>query len=294
MDHAASACELVIFFQQREETDLKATTDHSIHATPAAFVALLMTFVLLATSCVSSGYRAAPKDTAAPQFLNVAFAPDRLDAKLVTVITYNGPGSWKRNAFWDEYIVTLHNAGSEPVTIATAGLIEYDGTVRAAGAAPWALEKESKSLEQKYRAAGIAFVRYTAPGALIVGGGLAAAASAGILSAAAATAATVTVVALPLYYIGVLTINHSNKGAMEKQFKLRRLVEPLTLAAGETRTGSFFFPMVPSPRALTLRWSDSASRGDAAVQLDFLRDLHVKPVSQPAPASASQALPSPR
>lgn len=260
----------------------KAAADHSIQATPgAAFVALLLTFALLSAGCISSGYRAARKDTPAPQLLDAAFVADRLEAKLVTVITYNGPGSWKRNAFWDEYVVTLRNPGSEPVTIATVGLTESDGTVRGAGAAPWTLEKESRSLEQKYRRAGIAFVRNTAPALLIVGGGAAAVASAGVFSAAAATAATMTVVALPMYYVAVLTINHSNKVAMEKQFTLRRLVEPLTIAPGETRTGSFFFPMVPSPRSLSLHWSDSANRGDAAVELDFLRDLHI---GKPAPS----------
>ena len=43
--------------------------------------------------------------------LNVAFASAPLKATLSSLITYNGPGSWKRNAFWDEYVVPLVRGG---------------------------------------------------------------------------------------------------------------------------------------------------------------------------------------
>jgi len=113
-------------------------------------IALLLASALLFPGCVSSGYRAARKDTPAPQVLNVGFPPGRFDATLISVITYNGPGSWKRNAFWDEYVVTIRNTGSDPMTIGAAGLTDSAGTIRAAGIAPWALEEESKRLEDKY------------------------------------------------------------------------------------------------------------------------------------------------
>ena len=104
--------------------------------------------------------------------------------------------------------------------------------------------------------------------------------SAGVFSAGFATAGAVTIIALPVYYLGVITINHSNKLAMEKEFNRRRLVLPLTLAPGETRTGSCFFPMVPNPRSLGLHWSVGATGGDTVLPLDFLHGLHL----QPAPA----------
>jgi hypothetical protein len=220
--------------------------------------------------------------------LNVTFAPAPLAATLNTVITYDGPGSWKREAFWDEYVVTLHNPGSQPLTVPVVELADYAGTGRSAGSNPWALEKESKTLEQKFKNAGVAFVRYTAPGVLILGAGAAAITSAGIFTAAASTAAAATVIALPVYYIGVLTINHHNKVAMEKEFNRRRLVLPLTLAPAETRTGSFFFPMIPSPRSLGLRWASGPETGEAVLPLEFLRGLH----TSPAPAASLPTTPA--
>ncbi len=243
--------------------------------TPRSLGPILIGLGLFAfTGCVSSKYKAAQKATPPPQLLNVAFAPAPLEATLATLITYNGPGSWKRDAFWDEYVITLHNPGREPLTVSSADLVDFADTDRAPGNEPWALEKQSKTLEQQYKEAGVAFVRYTAPGVLIIGAGAAAMGSAGIFSAAFSTAAGATIIALPVYYVGVLTINHYNKVAMEKEFNRRRLALPLTLAPGETRTGSLFFPMVPNPRSLGLRWFTGATNGDIALPLDFLHGLH--------------------
>ncbi len=207
--------------------------------------------------------------------LNVAFAPAPLAVVLNTVITYNGPGSWKHEALWDEYVVILHNPGSQALTVSTAALVDYAGTVLSPAGDPWALEKESKAMEQKYQAAGVAFVRQTAPGAISISAVLAPAASgyytyAGI--GMALTANPAGLVVLP----AVLIINHNNKVAMEKEFTRRRLALPLALAPGETQTGSFFFPMVPNPRSLGLHWSDGTASADSTLPLDFLRGLHIK------------------
>lgn len=245
-------------------------------------VALSLCFALLLSGCVSNRYKAAKTDLPPPQMLNVAFAPAPLAATLNTLITYNGPGSWKRDAFWDEYVVTLHNPGSQPLTISSVALVDFAGTTHAPGNKPWILEKESKTLEEKYKEAGLAFVRYTGPAVLILGTGLGVAASSGILTTAAAGTMTVTLVALPLYYLAVVSINLDNRKLMERQFHHRRIELPLTLAPGETRAGSFFFPMVPGPRSLDVRWSTGTASGDSVLPLDFLSGLHL----QPPPASA--------
>jgi hypothetical protein len=49
----------------------------------------------------------------------------------------------------------------------------------------------------------------------------------------------------------------------------------LTLAPGETRTGSLFYPMVRSPGSLTLHWSNETGGVTADLPLVFLESLHV-------------------
>jgi len=115
--------------------------------------------------CVSANYKFAGKDTPPAHALNVHFPPAPLEASLASVITDGGPGSWKREAFWDEYVVTLHNTGDQPLQVASGTLVDFAGTSRSAGDDPWAVERESKTLERKYRDSGMAgFTSRQCPG----------------------------------------------------------------------------------------------------------------------------------
>jgi hypothetical protein len=230
--------------------------------------------------CVASKYKLAKKNTPPVQTLSIAFPPSApLQAMLAALIVYGGPGSWKREALWDEYVVTIDNRGAQPVIIDSATLGDSAGTTYAAGNDPWALEKQSKKLEKQYRDRGEAFIRTAGPGVLIVGAGAAtisaAAGGTAFVSAGMVGAAAATIVVLPVYYLTVFGINHHNKKAVMTEFKRRRLPLPLTLAPGETRTGSLFYPMVRNPSSLELRWSSESADRQAVLPLDFLQGLHV-------------------
>ena len=261
----------------------------SANSTPTtnrrSIVATWVVLSVLLSGCVSTKYKMASENTPPAVLLNLAATQPPLEVGLNMVIIYQGPGSWKRAAFWDEYVVTISNQGTQPLTITSAALADPVGTSHAPGADPWALEKESKTLEQKYRDAGLAFARSAAAGLVEVGAGATGAvASLGYMSAGVAAASTVVVVALPIYYLGVWATNSDNKTAIVAEFNRRRLAFPLTLAPGETRIGSLFFPMVPNPRSLGLRWSSGPTGGKVTLPLDSLKGLHVK-----APAQASAA-----
>jgi hypothetical protein len=244
-------------------------------ASRGAALVLLAAALSIMSACVSPKYKRADNRTPPIQPLNVKFPSSMLDTSLYTVISDSSPGSWKREAFWDEYVVTMHNGGEGAVTIAVATVTDYAGAVRAAGTDPWALERESKTLEKRYREAGIAFARIAAPRVIVSAAEPGVVASAGIGASGAAAAATATAVALPVYGATVFGINMHNKAAIKKEFNRRRISLPVTLGPGETRTGSFFFPMVPNPQSLTLRWTGSAGEGDTTLELHFLEGLHV-------------------
>jgi hypothetical protein len=235
---------------------------------------LLAGALCVVTACVSPKYKRADKGTPPVQPLNVKFPSSMLDTSLYTVISDGSPGSWKREAFWDEYVIIMHNEGEQVLTIASATLTDYAGAVRPAGTDPWALERESKTLEKRYRDAGIAFARVAAPRVIVGAAEPGVVASAGIGTTGTAAAATATAVALPIYGATVFGINMHNKAAIKKEFNRRRASLPLTLGPGQTRTGSFFFPMVPNPQALTVRWT-STGEGETTLELQFLQGLHV-------------------
>jgi len=190
-------------------------------------VLLIVVGVMTLVGCISPRYRMARKDTPPAVPVNLVITRPPLQLHVNTVIIYKGPGSWKREALWDEYVITLANQGDQPISIAPPTLIDFASASLDPGVDPWNLEKKSKTLEQRYRSAGVAFARNTLPGVAILGAGAASVAASGVFSAGAATAATATVVALPVYYIVVFSVNHANKSAVKAEFARRRLVWPL-------------------------------------------------------------------
>jgi hypothetical protein len=85
-------------------------------------------------------------------------------------------------------------------------------------------------------------------------------------------------------------INRHHKSAIKAEFNRRRLPLPLSLAPGETRTGSLFFPMIPNPRSIDVNWSTGSGTGDSVLALDFLYGLHVPAASA---ANLTPKTPSP-
>ena len=237
--------------------------------------------VFALSGCLATKYQAAPEGVPPPTLLFIADSKPPIDVGLRSVIVYGGPGSWKRRALWDEYVVTIHNQGGKPLTVIGATLSDISGTPRSPGVDPWALEKESQTLEQRYRSNGVAFARSSTPRALLLGASAAGAAVGGVAETATAAAASVSVIALPVYYVVVWTKNRSNKAAISTEFARRRLTFPLTLGPGEMRTGSIFFPMVPDPRSLSLGWTSNSNSGGIDISLQSLAGVHA-----PAPRCA--------
>ena len=228
----------------------------------------------LLASCISPRYKLVKSPPPSAPALNAGFPPGLLEATLGTVIIYGGAGSWKQEAFWDEYVVAFRNSGDAPIEIISASLVDSAGIVRSSGDDPWALEKESKTLEARYRDVGMAFARVAGPRVFVVTAQPAIVAGVGIGSAGAAAIAAVTVVALPVYAVAIWNVNRHNKAAIGAEFRRRRLAFPLSLSPGETRAGSLFFPMTPSPRLLAVRWASASASGEAQLELPFLDGLH--------------------
>ena len=231
----------------------------------------------VAAACVSAKYKSAPAGMPPARELNVPFPPTELQTSLAAVVTDGAPGSWKQEAFWDEYIVEFHNRGDAPLRVASVTVVGADGALHSPGDNPWALERESKSLERRYRDSGVAFARMAAPRVLVSSAEPVVMASAGLGAAGTALAATASAVALPVYAVTAWGLNRHHKAAIEAEFHRRRLVLPLDVAPGETRRGSLFFSMMPNPRSLDVHWSRDARTRDSSLSLGFLNGLHVAP-----------------
>lgn len=253
---------------------------------------LLLPALLLAAlfgGCVSAKYQLAPTGTPQPVPLNVVVpaavndpAGSPLEATLHTVIVYRGPGSWKRDAYWDEYVITLANRGDKPATIEAATLIDFRDARATPGGEPWSLEKQSRNYEtlvantvgDVLRVGTATVFTAAAAGSLLVYGGLAVSSQA---SAAAVLGGTVTLaaaaVAIPVYTIAR---NIQGRNNIEAEFKRRQLGLPVWLVPGQIAQGSFFFRISPSPKRLVLRVRVEDDVRDVTIDLTRLAGLHLK------------------
>jgi hypothetical protein len=245
------------------------------------------------TGCASSKYKLAKKNTPPPIPINLSVNQPPIELILHTVIVYQGSGSWKRKAYWDEYIITITNQGQLPLTIDSATLIDFQDKHNATGSDPWELEKQSKTWWKN--------IQSTEAGRLVtLGAGMAA--SIGVFMAVApaaiwggsgaalgvAGAAVGAIIVLPAYALISVLGNISGRHKIEAEFNKRRLAIPVIVPAGQIVQGSFFFPITPGPKRLILQCQVGEEALDIDFDLSLLADLHIKDETTKLPASSSQ------
>lgn len=249
---------------------------------------LTLGLALLGTSgCVSSKYQFAPKETPPPVALNLTATQPSVEAVLHSVIVYQGPGSWKRDAYWDEYVMTFTNRGPAALIVRSAVLTDFQGTTTSPGSSPWELEKQSRSYESQLLA--------TTGNLLKIGAGAMATTSAAFAVGAAMAggmsgylglglAAVSVGVVLPAYAIGAVVRNVSSKHRIEEEFDERCLRLPLALAPGARVQGSLFFRISPGPKRLAVQCRAGNELREVAIDLSPLKNLHL---ASAAPAEKS-------
>jgi hypothetical protein len=234
--------------------------------------------LLLLSGCVSSKYQAASALGAQPQRMDLDLGGGPvLKARLDTIIIYQGPGSWKKAAFWDEFVLTLVNESDAGIVLTAASLVDYAGASMPAGTDPWRLEIASQAQRDRYTRAGVNFALNTLGYAAFTYGAV----GTGVLVGAAASGwggvtagAVVGLAAVPVTAIVVYANNQKHRHAIEREFNRRRLTLPLTLLPGKEHAGSLFFPMTVSPQALRLEWVRGSDSTVSLLPLPMLAGMH--------------------
>jgi hypothetical protein len=259
--------------------------------------------VILASSGCGSMARYRAAENAPPaQLLNRSFSPAPVSASLASVIVYHGPGSWKRDALWDEYVVVAKNPGDVPVTLTAVELEDAAQPARVAGDDPWKLEMESAALARGASPSETEFAKEALPMGFAAGFGIEYSAFAhwavsvfrrpsqqdlpfwirerlfapytGAGHDWIAFSRSVGYAYAPLLIAEHVIANREDSSDIEADFRMRRFALPFTLAPRQARAGAFFFPMSQNPRALKLRWQRDGESGETQVTLEFLRDVH--------------------
>jgi hypothetical protein len=258
---------------------------------PARFLPPVLALLVLGgqAGCVSSSYRRAAKSAPTPVALGWRAETPTVELTLQTVIAFKGPGSWKENAYWDEYVVTLRNRGPLPVVIERAALKDFLAQSSLPGDQPWDLEKRSRQQTAQLQhilgdavALGAGIVFPTVGGLVLSSGAAMVSMAGGSVSPLAIWAGPAV---LPVAIGATVYRNLSGRHAIEAEFARRRIVLPQTLAPGQELAGSLFFPTTPGPRRLIVGFRENQRSADLDLPLPQLARLHLRNVTEPKTAS---------
>jgi len=224
----------------------------------------------------------------------------KLEINLDWVIVRGGPGTWARNADWDEYMIRVRNLANKPVRITAIAIYDSLDTRLVTSGRRKDLVKGSKRSSRRYEdegikvKAGLGGVALMATGtaAYVAGMGLGAAALSGSVAASSATAAAAVggIVLAPVLVVGGI-FRSANNNKVAREISRRQTDMPHDIAPLSEDQLVFFFPLAPSPRYVELAYSDSD--GDHVMAIDtgeVLGGLHIGNLPTAATPSAREAI----
>lgn len=217
----------------------------------------------------------------APQEALVSGSDARVAGTLDWVIVRDGPGTWAKNADWDEYLLTVRNDSAAPIVITAVTVTDSSETQQSSMASRKMLVKSSKQTAKRYRGEGIKVKAGVGGGALLVTGvlsanvGMSAGAAAVYGSSAAAGAAAGALVLAPVLVVGGV-VKGVNNSRVNGEIERRQTKLPLQVESGDSQPLDLFFPISPSPRRVRIDYHDAA--GEHSLVLDTsaaLQGLHL-------------------
>jgi hypothetical protein len=221
----------------------------------------------------------------------IAEATDyRVTASIEAVIVRDGPGTWAKGAFWDEYRIRLRVVDGWPVEISRVVVVDSLGEHHGPQVLLGYLKEDSAETTERYEDAALqvtaglggagtylggagAYMTGMAVGATSAGVGYATLGTAG----AAASAATVGIVLAPVL-MGAGIVGAVQEQAVQREMDRRRTDLPLTLEGGQERTLDLFFGIAPEPQEVRIRYSDPAGSHLVVIETRAaLAGLHLQP-----------------
>ena len=252
----------------------------------------IVVFALLST-CLVAGCggskvlkEAQPMHTAKPL---ASISDHRVDATLDWVIVRDGPGTWAKNADWDEYLLRVRNRSDQPISVTQLVVVDSLETRIEPQSGRKQLVKNSRQTARRYKTSGIKVkagrgagtMLVTGAAVTVVGVGAAHAAAYGAIMSGASTTGTAGAAAGGLLLLGpalavggiVRGINH---GAVNDQIELRQTTLPVEIPAGEELELTLFFPLAPLPKVAEISYSDATGLHSLAIDTSTALDgLHI-------------------
>jgi len=241
---------------------------------PSWLAALAISFALC--GCVTSGqYRMAREGGPRATPLALAASAGPLEISVRAMVPPHGPGSWKFDARWDEYVVQLANRGGVPVSVQSVELVDGHDHAWMAGSDPWELEAPTRTWWERSGRRTFQYIGGAADLSLAIDLATASCSASGFAAISCVGLNEVHLLAIVpaagLIELSVIAIiDARNKERIEFEFRRRKIPLPLVIAPDGTRGGSLFFPITPEPRRLVVRGRAGEVPVEVALELGGL------------------------
>ena len=233
----------------------------------------MISFVLLLVGCV--GTKVLDEPTLLPDRNPLAVAGDRAAmATLDWVIVRDGPGTWAKNADWDQYLLRLENRSTTDLHVTEVYVLDSMGTKVFPGRDRKGLIAGSKQVADRYQDAdikvkagsGTAVMAATVMGTTLVGGsvvgaGLAFSSFASLFGISTSFGAAVTTAGAGIVLVGPAMVikNRRNQRKVDARIQDIRSPMPFPVEAGMVKQVALFFPITPSPRYVVISYTQEES-----------------------------------
>ncbi len=239
------------------------------------------------TACGGSKLLEDPEPVTLVQPLTTV-SDQRLEAHLDWVIVRAGPGTWAKNADWDEYMLRVRNLSDEPIRITGVAVYDSLDTRLESSANRKNLVKASRKSVRRYSDEGLEVKAGLGGPTLIAVGGTALVAAeaysiavvAGSASAGAAGVAVGAVVLAPVIMVGGM-VRSKNNDWVAREMVDRHTALPVDVSPAEQQSLDIFFPLAPSPRQVELTYIDSSGAHKLIIDTrEILQGLHIDNADQ--------------
>lgn len=218
-----------------------------------------------------------------------------IEVDLNWVIVRDGPGTWARNADWDEYLLRVRNRSGQSLSIEKVSVIDSMQTRVEQQPGRKQLVKGSKTTARRYRDSGLKVKAGSSAGTMLVAGttvtavGLTTASmvATGGWATGASTAGSAGAVASGLIWLGPALavggiLRGANNNAVNAEIEKRQTILPLDVPPDHEASLDLFFPLAPSPVMVELVYADDSGR-QHTITIDtsaVLEGLHFDDSSQ--------------
>ena len=242
---------------------------------------LLFTFAIACTvilsGCGGTKILKEPRPLEITQPL-VTTSDQNVSAELIWVIVRDGPGTWARNADWDEYLVNVVNESGEMIQIIDVTIVDSLGVRQATNADYRELVNESKETTKRYKDSNLTVKAGIGAGTIMAAGGaiLLGASMGGAVFVEAAMIISGSLVVLVPAGVGVGIVRSNNKNKVAREIRKRHTLLPVTINSHEDLLLDIFYPLAPSPTQLEITYMVAGEEETLVVNTsEALNGLHL-------------------